>query len=79
MCNFLRTYIGDVVNMKYVGQMLKERMTMITRQYTRFDLAMAVIFYSSNTVSKIDSRKGGDRLSFEANIHLTRTLDMFPG
>jgi len=79
MCNFLKTYIGDVLEMKYVGKMLPERMSMSTNQQLRFDLAMAVTFYSSNTKSKIESSKGGGRLTFEANLFLSRTFDMFPG
>ena len=71
--------MGDVLNMNYVGQMLPEKITMITRAYARFDLTTGMIFYKDQTVSKLDSTNGGDRLSFEANVHLTRTFDMFPG
>ena len=79
MCNFLRTYIGDVLEMTYVGKMLPERVKISTNQELRFDLGTAVIFYGSNAISIIESKKGGDRLSMAANIFLSRTLDMFPG
>ena len=79
MCNFLRTYIGDVLNMKYVGKMRPERMAMSTNQQMRFDLAMAVTFYGKDAKSRIESSQGGGRLTFEANLFLSRTLDMFPG
>ena len=79
MCNFLRTYIGDVLEMTYVGKMLPERVKISTNQRLRFDLGTAVIFYGSNAISIIESKKGGDRLSMAANIFLSRTLDMFPG
>ena len=79
MCNFLRTYIGDVLSIEYVGKMLPERMAMKTSQRLRFDLAMAVTFYSDNAGSKIVSSKDGGRLVFEASLFLSRTLDRFPG
>ena len=79
MCNFLRTYIGNVVRMKYTGKMRLRQVSMSTSQRFRFDLGVAVTFFRSNAVSKIESRNGGDHLSFEGKIFLTRTLDMFPG
>ena len=65
--------------MKFVGRMTPEGVSMNANQRLRFDLAMAVTFYGMDAISKIESKKGGDRLSFKANIFLTRTLDMFPG
>ena len=79
MCNFLRAYIGNVVRMKYIGKMKLQRVLMSTSQRFRFDLGVAVIFFGYKVVSKIESRNGGDRLSFEGRIYLTRTVDMFPG
>ena len=79
MCSFLWVYIGDVLNMKYIGKMLPERMTMSTNQKMRFILGTAIMFYGTNAVSKIESNKGGDRMSLKAYLYLTRTYDMFPG
>ena len=79
MCNFLRSYIGTNVRMTYIGRMRPKRLTMNANQELKFDLGTGVMFYGTNANSKIESRGGGDRLSFTANIFLTRTLDMFPG
>ena len=79
MCNFLWVYIGDILNMKYVGRMLPEQMSMSTNQKMRFKLGTGIMFYGTDAVSKIESNKGTDRLSLKANIYLTRTYDMFPG
>ena len=79
MCKFLRTYVGKILEMTYVGRMLPKLVTMSTNQRLRFDLGIAVAFYGTNAISTIKSRKGGDRLSFTANLFLTHTLDMFPG
>lgn len=79
MCNFLKLHIGDTLDMKYVGQMLPHQVTMITRDRNRFKLGKGITFYGNQVISKIDSSKGGDRLSFEAEVLLTRTNDRFPG
>ena len=65
--------------MTYYGQMLPGRVTMITRDKMRFELGTGLVFYRDHVVSKIESTNGGDRLSFEADVHLTRTRDIFTG
>ena len=65
--------------MKFVGRMTPEGVSMNANQTLRFDLAMAVTFFGMDAISKIESTKGGDRLSFKANLFLSRTFDMFPG
>ena len=79
MCKFLKTYIGEVIDMKYVGQMLPKKVRMISRSKQRIELGKGIEFFGEQVVSKIVSTKGGDKLSFEAKVLLTGTSDSFPG
>ena len=79
MCAFIKTYIGEVFDVTYKGQILPDRVTMRTSETKRFDLGIAVTFYGTAVVSRIYSKDGGDLLSFEANLFLQRTFDMVPG
>ena len=79
MCNFLKLYVDGVLNMKYFGRMLPKRVTMVTREKMFINLGLGLQFFKETVISKLNSTKGGDRLSFEGDIYLTRTSDKFPG
>ena len=79
MCNFLKLYVNGVVDMTYVGQMLPERVTMITRERMFIILGIGLQFFRKAVISKLDSTKGGDRLSFEGDIYLAGTSENYPG
>lgn len=79
MCNFLKTYVGDVIFMTYKGRMLPGMVKMTSNEKRRIELSAGISFFGENVVSTIVSRHGGDRLSFQANIHFGLTSDSFPG
>ena len=79
MCNFLYRHIGDALDIKYVGMMLPEKMTMSASQEIRWYLGSGATFFKADALSKIESKNGRDQLSFMGTIFLFRTLEAFPG
>ena len=79
MCKFLRTHIGDVVDVTYIGRMLPEEVTMTSHNKLKFKLGKGLRFEKDEVISKIDSTDAGDRLSFHGDVFLSDNEGPFPG
>lgn len=79
MCSFLKLHNSLSLKIRYLGKMLPRRVKLEARDQLRIQLGNGILFYSKNAISKINSKTGGDRLSFEADVFLESSPVKFPG
>ena len=79
MCLFIKLHRNGAFDAEFTGRMTPEEVVMRARSTMGFQLGNGIEFGLSELHSHLTVSQGSDRLFFTATVHLTRTINLFPG